>query len=32
VAEFEVDLPRPRSAADPGLAQLKAEALEVLRR
>ena len=32
VAEFEVDLPRPRSAADPGLARLKADALEVLRR
>jgi ABC-type nitrate/sulfonate/bicarbonate transport system ATPase subunit len=32
VAEFEVDLPRPRSLADPTLARLKAEAMEALRR
>jgi putative hydroxymethylpyrimidine transport system ATP-binding protein len=32
VAEFEVDLPRPRSPADPALARIKANAMEVLRR
>ncbi len=32
VAEFEVDLPRPRSLADPLLARLKADAMEALRR
>jgi len=32
VAEFEVDLPRPRSLADPTLARLKADAMEALRR
>jgi ABC-type nitrate/sulfonate/bicarbonate transport system ATPase subunit len=32
VAEFEVDLPRPRSLADATLARLKAEAMEALRR
>jgi ABC-type nitrate/sulfonate/bicarbonate transport system ATPase subunit len=31
LAELEVGLPRPRSLADPALAALKAEALEVLR-
>jgi len=31
VEQFEVDLPRPRSLADPALAELKARALEVLR-
>jgi ABC-type nitrate/sulfonate/bicarbonate transport system ATPase subunit len=32
VAEFEVDLLRPRSPGDPALAQLKAAAMEALRR
>ena len=32
VAEFEVGLPRPRTLADPALAELKAEALGALRR
>jgi ABC-type nitrate/sulfonate/bicarbonate transport system ATPase subunit len=32
VAEFEVDLPRPRSLTDPALVELKAEALGALRR
>ena len=32
VAEFAIDLPRPRSLADPTLARLKAEAMEALRR
>ena len=32
VEEFEVELPRPRSLADPVLAELKARALEALRR
>jgi NitT/TauT family transport system ATP-binding protein len=32
VAEFEVDLPRPRSLADPTLARLKADAMKALRR
>jgi ABC-type nitrate/sulfonate/bicarbonate transport system ATPase subunit len=32
VADFEVDLPRPRSVGDPALARLKAEAMEALRR
>ena len=32
VAEFEIDLPRPRSLADPMLARLKADAMEALRR
>jgi ABC-type nitrate/sulfonate/bicarbonate transport system ATPase subunit len=32
IAEFEVDLPRPRSLADPRLARLKAGAMEALRR
>ena len=31
VADFEVDLPRPRSITDPGLTALRAEALEALR-
>jgi ABC-type nitrate/sulfonate/bicarbonate transport system ATPase subunit len=31
VAEFEVNLPRPRSVTDPELAQLRGEALEALR-
>jgi ABC-type nitrate/sulfonate/bicarbonate transport system ATPase subunit len=31
VAEFEVDLPRPRSLADPALAELRGRALEALR-
>ena len=31
IAEFEVDLPRPRSVTDPELAALRAEALEALR-
>jgi ABC-type nitrate/sulfonate/bicarbonate transport system ATPase subunit len=31
IAEFDVDLARPRSLADPGLARLKGEALEALR-
>jgi ABC-type nitrate/sulfonate/bicarbonate transport system ATPase subunit len=31
VAEFEVELPRPRSVADPDLAKLRGEALEALR-
>ena len=31
VAEFEVELPRPRSVTDPELAQLRGEALEALR-
>jgi ABC-type nitrate/sulfonate/bicarbonate transport system ATPase subunit len=32
VAEFEVDLPRPRSLTDPTLARLKADAMQALRR
>ena len=32
VAEFEVDLPRPRSLTDPTLARLKADAMSALRR
>jgi ABC-type nitrate/sulfonate/bicarbonate transport system ATPase subunit len=32
VAEFGVDLPRPRSLADPTLGRLKADAMEALRR
>jgi ABC-type nitrate/sulfonate/bicarbonate transport system ATPase subunit len=32
VAEFEVDLPRPRSLTDPTLARLKADAMGALRR
>jgi ABC-type nitrate/sulfonate/bicarbonate transport system ATPase subunit len=32
VADFEVDLPRPRSLRDPALARLKADAMEALRR
>ena len=32
VAEFDIDLPRPRSLADPALARVKANAMEVLRR
>ena len=32
VAEFEVDLPRPRSLADPALAELRAQAMGALRR
>jgi NitT/TauT family transport system ATP-binding protein len=32
VAELEVDLPRPRSLTDPALAELRAEAMEALRR
>ena len=32
VAEFEVDLPRPRSLTDPTLTRLKAEAMQALRR
>jgi NitT/TauT family transport system ATP-binding protein len=31
-AELEVDLPRPRSLTDPALTEVRAEALEVLRR
>ena len=31
IAEFEVDLPRPRSVTDPELAALRGEALEALR-
>ena len=32
MAEFEVDLPRPRSLTDPTLARLKSEAMRALRR
>jgi ABC-type nitrate/sulfonate/bicarbonate transport system ATPase subunit len=32
VADFDVDLPRPRSVTGPGFAELKARALEALRR
>jgi NitT/TauT family transport system ATP-binding protein len=32
VAEFEVDLPRPRSLTDPTLTRLKADAMQALRR
>ena len=32
VAEFEVDVPRPRSLTDPTLTRLKAEAMQALRR
>jgi hypothetical protein len=31
VADFEVDLPRPRSITDPAFTDLKARALEALR-